>query len=136
MSEVKELLATLSQPEQNAVQIMATALDCYNSKDGSGMFAGVERYSVLAARAEVAAVQSSGLPQFWANLLRRMMWDVPPRRFDAQIVAALNADAPHDILRVLATETASIVMLARMVHSARKPEYRPADTADIEGGEL
>lgn len=136
MSQVSELLGTLSQPEQDAVQVMVTALDCYNSKDGSGLFAGVERYSVLTARTEVAAVQSNGLAQFWANLLRRMMWDVPPRKFDQQIVSALNVENPHEVLRVLASGTASIIMLARMVHSAKKPAFTPADMSDIESENL
>ena len=132
MSKVKDLLSTLSQAEQEAVQIVRTALDCFNSKDGSGLFTGVERYAVLTARTGIAAVQSVSLSQFWANLLRRMMWGVPPRKFDGQITECLTCESPHEVIRILATQTSAIVMLARMVHTEEKPKVEYVDAADLE----
>ncbi len=98
------------------------------------------RYSILAGRAEICAAQARDLPQFWALLLRRMQWPVPPKAADPLIVAAISADNPRDVLRVLATETASIITLARMLHDANKTARRalrkdsdlPADSAAVD----
>ena len=122
----------MSQSEREAVQIVRTALDCFNSKDGSGLFTGVERYAVLTARTGIAAVQSVSLSQFWANLLRRMMWGVPPRKFDGQITECLTCEVPHEVIRILAMRTSAIVMLARMVHTEEKPKVEYVDAADLE----
>lgn len=88
------------------------------------MFAGVERYNVLAGRVEISAVQADSLPRFWALLLRRMQWPVPPKSADARILAAIAAPDGRDVLRALATETASIITLARMAHDQDKAARR------------
>lgn len=90
------------------------------------MFTGVERYNVLAGRVEISAVQADSLPRFWALLLKRMTWPVPPKAHDAAVLAAIASPNGLDVLHALATETASIITLARMWHddgkSARKAE--------------
>lgn len=114
------------------MQIVRTALDCFNSKDGSGRFTDIERYDVLISGVAIAAVQSVSLLQFWANLLHYMMWGVPPRKFDGQITECLTCEAPHEVIRILATRTSAIVMLARMVHAEEKPKVEYVETADLE----
>jgi hypothetical protein len=102
------------------------------------MFTGIERYNVLAGRIEISAVQADSLPRFWALLLRRMQWPVPPKAADARILAAISAPDGRDVLRALATETASIITLARMWHdqdkAARKALHN--DRIDPETGEI
>lgn len=101
------------------------------------MFAGAERYNVLAGRVEICAVQADSLPRFWALLLRRMQWPVPPKYMDQQIIDALSAPDGADVLRTLATETASIITLARMLHD-RDKAARKAQRMDVdpETGEI
>lgn len=86
------------------------------------------RYQALAGRVEIVAVQADNLPRFWALLLRRMLWPVPPKYADERIVEALSSPNSSEILRVLATETASCITLARMLHDQDK-EARKADKA-------
>lgn len=108
-------------PEQRAaVEIVKTALDCYNSKDGTGLFTGSTRYDVLATRMAIAAAQVQSLTAFWAKLQQRMLWGVTPKSFDEQIVRVLAADEPLKVLTALRNETASLVMLARMLHDIDK----------------
>jgi hypothetical protein len=121
---LQDLILTLSKAQQSAIQLVKLSLDCYNSADGCGMFAGVERYNVLAGRVEISAVQARDLPQFWALLLRRMQWPVPPAYADSRILSAISADDARDVLRVLSTETASIITLARMLHDKDKTARR------------
>lgn len=99
-------------------------MSCFNSADGTGLFTGVARYHALQGRVEICAAQARDLTQFWALLLRRMQWPVPPKAADASIVAAISAPDPRAVLRVLATESASIITLARMVHGADKAERK------------
>lgn len=121
---VIELLQTLSPPQRAAIGIIQLSLNCFNNADGTGLFAGVERYNVLAGRVEICAVQADSMVKFWALLLKRMQWPVPPKRADVLVVQALNVDSPHEVLRVLATETASVITLARMMHDADKSTAR------------
>lgn len=96
------------------------------------MFSGVERYNALAGRVEISAVQADSLPRFWALLLKRMQWPVPPKSADGRILAAISAPDGRDVLRALATETASIITLARMAHDQDKAA-RKALRAEIAG---
>lgn len=112
-------------------------MDCFNSADGTGLFTGVERYNVLAGRVEISAVQADSLPKFWALLLKRMQWPVPPKAADLRILAAISAPDGRDVLRALATETASIITLARMAHDQDKQTRRAMRVdADAETGEI
>jgi len=91
----------------------------------------------LAGRVEICAVQADSLPRFWALLLRRMQWPVPPKSADAAILEAISAPDPHEVLRVLATETASVITLARMAHDQEKASRRALRQAvDPETGEI
>ena len=101
------------------------------------MFTGVARYNILAGRVEISAVQADSLPRFWAILLRRMQWPVPPKSADSSILAAISAPDGRDVLRVLATETASIITLARMWHDQGKAARKALRGAiDPETGEI
>lgn len=102
------------------------------------MFTGVERYNVLAGRVEISAVQADSLPRFWALLLRRMQWSVPPKSADQRILSAIAAPDARDVLRALATETASIITLARMWHDQDKAARKAlrTDHIDPETGEI
>lgn len=125
-----ELLATLSAPQRAAIELIRLSLDCFNSADGTGLFTGVTRYNVLAGRVEICAAQANNLPQFWALLLRRMQWSVPPKAMDKRILASISAPDGHDVLRTLATETASIITLARMYHDRDKADRRGDTTTE------
>jgi hypothetical protein len=110
-------------------------LDCFNSADGSGLFSGLDRYSILAARASIVAVQSRDMAGFWAKLCHKMLWAMPPKRMDEAIVTALTVEDPAQVLRTLATEATSIVMLARMLHDEDKAA-RKAAKADYTDNEI
>jgi len=112
------------------VKLIKLSLDCFNSVDGTGLFTGTTRYPVLAGRVELCAVQSRNIPEFWAALLRKMRWPVPPTKFDSQIAGFFRADQQGDVLRCLATEAVSIVTIARMIHSAEKPKRSALQTTE------
>lgn len=142
MASVNDFVESLSAPQKSAIAIVKLALDCFNGADGTGLFKGVERYNVLAGRVEICAVQADSLPRFWALLLRRMQWTVPPKGADQAIVDALCVEAPADVLRAMATETASIITLARMLHDVDKKSRKELhkettdEFADLPGNTL
>lgn len=104
--------------------IVKLSLDCFNSMDGCGMFTGVTRYNSLAQRLPLAAVQARDMHGFWAGLLRKMQWPVPPKKADPKIVEALTVEDARMTLKALATETVSIITLARMLHDQDKKTRR------------
>lgn len=88
------------------------------------MFSGVTRYNVLAGRLEICAVQADSLPKFWALLLNKMRWPIPPKNADKLILKAISVPDGTGVLRVIATETASLITLARMLHDQDKTARR------------
>lgn len=135
MSTAADLVSTLPQYQQDAISVIKTAIDCYNSVDGAGLFAGVDRYNNLLHRVEICAVQADNLPRFWALLLHKMCWEIPPRKMDARIIACLSANNAEDVLRCLSEEAASIVTLARMLHAEQKAELRDLYAAGLDSEE-
>ncbi len=115
-----KLLEQLTPAQRGAIEITKLALDCFNCAEGTGLFTGASRYDVLAGRIEICAVQANSLPRYWALLLRRMQWTVPPKSADSRILSAISGDDAAGVLLALATETPSIVTLARMAHDADK----------------
>lgn len=88
------------------------------------MFTGVTRYNSLAQRLPLAAVQARDIHGFWAGLLRKMQWPVPPKRADAAIIDALSVGDARQTLKTLATEAVSIITLARALHDQDKKTRR------------
>jgi len=120
----EEFLEGLTPAQRRAVEILKAALDLYNTRDGVGLFTGPGRYGVLDARAALAAYQARSLLQFWAVLLRRMGWPTPPKRADEVVLPLLRHPDEEGVLQVLATETPSVVMLARALHEEGKTKRR------------
>lgn len=125
-----DLLEQLSKPQQQAVRLLKASLDYFNSYDGTGLFAGTARYAILEGRVTLCAAQARDLLHFWALLLRRMQWPVPPKSADGVILPLLEGDT--EVLRVLANETASVVMIARAMHSADKETRKRIEQDDDE----
>lgn len=53
-----------------------------------------------------------------------MQWAVPPKRADASIIEALSVEDSRQTLKALATETVSIITLARALHDQDKKTRR------------
>lgn len=104
------------------MKLLKTTIDCFNSRDGIGRFSGPARYNQLEQVASLCAVQARSLTEFWGILLRKMMWPTPPKRMDEEILSQLSASPKDglDVLRVIAMQTASIVMIARYLHDQDK----------------
>lgn len=120
MSDVTALVESLPQHQKDAIGIIKLSLDCYNSLDGNGLFKGVERYSQLQSRVEMASTQAQSLFEFWSILLKRMMWSLPPKAADKLITSAITGKDDRAVLNTLASDTPSIISIARMLHDADK----------------
>lgn len=111
-------------------------MDCFNSRDGTGLFAGLDRYARLGARASLCAVQAGGnVVRFWGLLLAKMQWPTPPKRADAAVLEAISCAEGVAVLKAIASETASLITLARMLHDADKTarrEYHAALRAEMD----
>lgn len=121
---MQKLLQTLTPPQCHAIEILKTVMDCYNSRDGIGLFSGISRYHYLQTRCEIAAVQNRTLIGFWSTLRRKLRLPIPPKKADAIISRLWEHDKPAEALKSLATESAECVMIARMLHDNDKSERK------------
>ena len=126
MNEIEELLGTLTEAQRQAVSMLKVFIDCYNSRDGAGLFAGVSRYSALEGRCALAAARATGLLEFWALLRRSLRLDIPARSADELITPLWQSYPPQPVLRCLAMESAEIIMIARMLCNVDKEAYLEA----------
>lgn len=117
---VKQLVESLPQHQKDAIALVKLALDCYNSLDGNGLFTGMERYNQLQSRIEMSATTAQSLFEFWSNLLKRMMWQLPPKSADKLIAEVLTSKDDRAVLNTLVGDTASIISIARMLHDDDK----------------
>lgn len=127
--------------------LVKTAIGCFNSRDGIGLFSGPARYNVLEERIMLCAVQAQSLTEFWGILCRKMLWPTPPKRMDEEILSQLSVEPEEGMqaLRAIAKEPASIVMLARYLADQEKApslqrreleeEWRAIDEGRNLGGE-
>lgn len=119
-SKAVALCDSLPQHQQDAIALIKLTLDCYNSYDGSGLFVGMHRYKVLQERLKISALSSQTLFDFWSNLLRRMMWTLPPKSADSLITHALTAKDDRLVLKSICDDTPSLITIARLLHDEDK----------------
>lgn len=96
----------------------------YSSKDGVGLFSGVERYRRLEERFSHAAIQSGNLFDLWGKACASLQ--VPPPDSDDSKsflrLLAMPTVLQQMVLQVLATAPRPCVMLARMWSEAEKAQ--------------
>lgn len=88
------------------------------------MFSGINRYNALEGRLKICAVQADNIHQFWSLLLNKMRWSIHPKRFDRMVIDAISQKHGDEILKVIASETPSVITIARMLHDQEKSERR------------
>lgn len=121
---MKELIDSLPAEQRHAVETLRVFLDCYNSGEGIGLFAGVARYNYLETRCKIAAVQARDMLTFWSLLRQKLQCPIPPKKADAVIMPLWGFDQPQLVLRELASKAAECIMLARLLHDNDKSERR------------
>lgn len=110
------------------MRLVKTTIDCFNSRDGMGRFSGMNRYNHLEAMLPIVATQAGGnMSRFWGLLLKKMMWPVPPKRMDEEILPLLRSESPHEVLKAITEQPGSVVMLARFWHTQDKDANRVTD---------
>lgn len=130
-SSVADLFADLSFAEFAASALVRSFIDLYNSLDGIGLFAGMERYSRLEARVKQAAISSQRLSRFWDRLCSTMAVPIHGGDHDLPLARLLHLPLGMQtaILDALAEQYRSVVALARLWHSEAKllaPAYAAA----------
>src|SRR5574340_928533 len=137
-----EIVRDMPFPEFAAISLIRLLIDIYNSKDGVGLFSGMDRYAMLESRAHTAAVKSSGLRSFWSNITRDLQLPIQFVKQDEDITLffALPPAVQFAIVNQIATEYRTIVTVARVWHSQIKLHDEPfaqalaieADTTELQ----
>jgi len=116
----------LNKAEEMAVRYYQFILDCYNSKDGTGLFTGMTRYTVLQERVILAATESQNLHDFWCNVTRIMKFYAVPKAADERLSNfwLLETNLQREIIDVFINHTAMVNVLARQLHTDNKEERK------------
>lgn len=111
-----DTMRTLSAPEFLAVAAIQQFINSYGSKDGLGLFSGVERYRRLQERAAFHAIRTSSMFAWWGNLTTEMQVGMPARGDHHQQFALLGMPTAlaRLVLSQMVENSTSIVMLARI----------------------
>lgn len=112
----------LSLAEFCGVLVVKMFIDIYNSAEGTGLFSGMERYSMLDARLHNAAVRSFSLRAAWDCLVDMMRVPLHGTAYDAELLRllALPVGMQQFVLRALVEQHQSTVAIARVWHDTIK----------------
>lgn len=135
MSEGDGVVGALAPAERRALALVGLMLRLHGGRDGEGLFSGVSRYAVLEQRLRLAAERSRTIRQLWDLTARMMRWGIGPQRHDAEVLALIAAGADErDVLRALADNAQSLVMIARHVERQRRAAETAAGSDEPEEG--
>lgn len=113
---VSDIFAELTVSEFLASAIMRQFIRGYNSKDGSGLFSGIERYRRLQERSEFHAIRTTSMYQFWGGLAHDLQVGLPLDQLGDQHAAILGMPKAlaQLVLVELVSNATSAIMLARL----------------------
>jgi hypothetical protein len=119
---IADIVSGMKFPEFVATALICFLIDVYNSLDGTGLFSGMDRYRMLESRARTAAVKSSNLRSFWANLTGGLQLPVHGGKEDEKLslFLSLPADIQFAVVNEIATNHRTIITVARIWHNQTK----------------
>ena len=116
----------LNKAEEMAVRYYKFILDCYNSKDGTGLFTGMTRYTVLVERVMLSATRAQNLRDFWCIMSKEMNFYAVPKAADERLSNFWleKIELQQDMLDVFVDQSAMVNTIARMMHTEDKEERK------------
>lgn len=107
-----------------AAALLAEFIGEYNSKDGIGLFSGVERYRRLEERFSHAAIQSGNLFDLWGKACHALQVPPPDGETSQSFLRllAMPTTLAQMVLHVLATAPRPCVMLGRLWAESTKAQ--------------
>ena len=130
MSDIKQLLNSLSEPEKNAIEVIKTFIGIYtpmNEGDGDGLFSGIERYRKLADRLPQAAISSQTLYDFWSKLRLKMHVSMPPTKATELLLPLWGLPNQLAILNRMVNQGNELIQVALAIYreevAARKSKW-------------
>lgn len=113
---VGDLAKQLTLPEFVATAMVRRFIDLYSSKDGVGLFSGVDRYAMLESRLKNAAIRSQKLYSAWSNLVDGLQVHIHFAKDDEAIAMfwLLPQSIQYQVLGAIAENARSIISIARL----------------------
>lgn len=113
---VGELVKQLTLPEFIATALTRQFIDLYSSRDGVGLFSGVDRYAMLESRLKNAAIRSQKLHSAWSNLVDGLQVPVHFGKDDESVAMfwLLPQSIQYQVLAAIAENARSIISIARL----------------------
>lgn len=113
--DMKQIFETLSFCEFVAVCMIKLLIDMYNSKDGTGLFAGMKRYQMLETRLANAGTRATSTLAMWNKLCQSLNLPVGAIKYDNALLEFLKIPAhiQSRICSVCAARARVVVTIAR-----------------------
>lgn len=126
--ELAEPLREVDFGQFVAIAYVQEFLSLYNTRDGVGLLAGVERYNMLERKLTSAAILSSSLMSLWTTLCNAMMLPIHDVDSDATLLGfwSLPTAIQRAAVAVCVEQARSIITVARVWSQAKKmrnPKY-------------
>lgn len=123
---VQEITSRLSMIEFFNIAFARVFIDAYNSRDGDGLFSGMDRYKMLDKRLEVCAVKSSSLFSLWASLGSALGVGMQYTKHDDLVTTffTLPPSIQYQMTATMARDHRSITTVARLWHSLNKEHLK------------
>lgn len=135
---IADLFNELSSREFIATLLTRLFIDLYGRGDGTGLFSGTTRYSLLETRLRASAVRASSLRGLWNRLVDSLQCPVAPAGGDEALLRlfALPRAVQVATLGCITSEYRAVVMLARLwsgEHKAQDARYAEAAGRESSG---
>lgn len=120
--DLKPMFDNLDLAEFATVALTRLFMDMYGANDGTGLFSGMERYTMLQSRLQHAAIRASNLRRFWNDLCNAMLTPVHDSGDDESLLQFFALPMPFQqaMLRIAVHDHGSILAVARYWHSQAK----------------
>lgn len=120
--DIVSIVEQLSFEEFLGVCLLRLFMDIYNSAEGTGLFAGMERYRFLETRAMQAAISAPTLRVWWNTLCNALRVPVHSQKHDIALLDLLSVPigTQQAVLKLLAQNARSLMAIARLWHSTEK----------------
>lgn len=113
---VGELAKQLTLPEFIATAMARQFIDLYSSRDGTGLFSGIDRYAMLESRLKNAAIRSQKLHSAWSNLVGGLRVPIHFGKDDENVAMfwLLPQSIQYQVLAAITENARSIISIARL----------------------
>jgi hypothetical protein len=116
------IVRSASFAEFVACAFMRVLINTHGRGDGSGLFSGMERYTMLENRLRTSGIRAQNLRQVWDTMCTDLLMDIHPEAVDAALLDffAMPMNVQRAAITAMTTNYRTVVTIARAWNDATK----------------